>query len=66
MPDNAASDSEDSAPAIPAQQTLALVNTYIVHTTRLLNDFAIAAEDRLNHIRARQALDFFVFESASI
>ena len=38
---------------VPVQKTLALVNTYVVHTTRLLNGFAIAAEDRLQCLRAR-------------
>ena len=47
--------SQDSESPIPAQRTLALVNTYVVHTTQLLNDFAIAAETRLQDIRLRLA-----------
>ena len=60
MPEGQRSSPEDKgvSPGIPAQRTLALVNTYIVHTTRLLNDFAIAAEDRLQLIKSRCSLRY--------
>lgn len=44
---------ESNLPGIPTQKTLALVNTYLVHTTRLLNEFAASVEHRLQETRSR-------------
>jgi len=44
---------ESELPGIPTQKTLALVNTYLVHSTRLLNEFAASAEHRLQTTRSR-------------
>lgn len=47
------SNEESILPGIPTQRTLALVNTYVVHTTRLLNEVAASVEQRLHKSRAR-------------
>lgn len=45
-----------SLPGIPDQRMLALVNTYIVHTSALLNSFATSCEERLQGVTLRRAL----------
>ncbi len=47
---------ESELPGVASQRTLALVNTYLVHTTRLLNEFAASAEHRLQKTRSRWVL----------
>lgn len=60
MASSSALQSDDaSIPGIPDQRTLALVNTYVVHTTELLNSFAISCEERLQDVRLRSAVVIF-------
>lgn len=46
---------DSKLPGIPDQKMLALVNTYIVHTTSLLNDFSLNTESRLLDMRSKYA-----------
>eukprot|EP00243_Klebsormidium_subtile_P006003 TRINITY_DN2498_c0_g1_i4.p1 TRINITY_DN2498_c0_g1~~TRINITY_DN2498_c0_g1_i4.p1 ORF type:complete len:188 (+),score=27.43 TRINITY_DN2498_c0_g1_i4:78-641(+) len=44
---------EDRLPPVPDQKTLVLVNTFVVHTTQLLNRFAALCENKLADINGR-------------
>ncbi|KAL2641400.1 hypothetical protein R1flu_008987 [Riccia fluitans] len=46
-------DEEGDAPTVFDQRTLFLVNTFIIHTVRLLNNFSVLCEDKLADVHRR-------------
>ena len=44
-----------SLPGVPDQRMLALINTYVVHTTELLNSVAATCEQRLQSVHSKYA-----------
>ena len=46
---------DSSLPGVPDQRMLALINTYVVHTTELLNSVAATCEQRLLSVHSKYA-----------
>ncbi|KAL3677954.1 hypothetical protein R1sor_020910 [Riccia sorocarpa] len=46
-------DEDGNAPSVFDQRTLFLVNTFIIHTVRLLNNFSVLCEDKLADVHRR-------------
>ena len=46
---------DSSLPGVPDQRMLALINTYVVHTTELLNSMAATCEQRLQSVHSKYA-----------
>lgn len=44
---------DTAASAVPKERTLALVNTYVVHTAAMLNAFSASCEHSLSQVRSK-------------